>query len=101
VAESIRHVPINLESSACRYAAIISNSDSMNKGVFRFETTADPSLGEPGDYLLECGGVSTSAQPSVTGKDELPGKSNYFIGKDPQKWQKGIANSAKVKYQWI
>ncbi|MDX6557960.1 MAG: hypothetical protein QOF72_1009, partial [Blastocatellia bacterium] len=45
--------------------------------------------------------VGGSAQPLVAGKDELPGKSNYFIGKDPQKWQKGISSFAKVKYQGI
>jgi len=30
--------------------------------------------------------------------DELPGKSNYFIGNDPKKWRTNVPNYAKVKY---
>jgi hypothetical protein len=36
--------------------------------------------------------------PRVEGADELPGKSNYFIGSDPAKWRTDIPNFAKVKY---
>ncbi|MBI4166047.1 MAG: SBBP repeat-containing protein [Acidobacteria bacterium] len=43
------------------------------------------------------------ANPSaaVTGLDELPGKSNYFIGNDPKKWRTNVRNYAKVKYQSV
>ena len=34
----------------------------------------------------------------VSGENELPGRSNYFIGKDPQKWRRGIPNYARVRY---
>jgi hypothetical protein len=34
----------------------------------------------------------------VTGLEELPGKSNYFIGNDPKKWRTNVPNYAKVKY---
>ena len=37
----------------------------------------------------------------VTGLDELPGKSNYFIGNDPKKWRTNVPNYAKVKYQEV
>jgi Beta-propeller repeat len=37
----------------------------------------------------------------VTGADELPGKSNYFIGNDPKKWSSNVTNYAKVKYAGI
>jgi hypothetical protein len=30
--------------------------------------------------------------------EELPGKSNYFIGNDPTKWRTNVPNYAKVKY---
>jgi hypothetical protein len=39
-----------------------------------------------------------SASVVVGGEVELPGKSNYFIGKDPQKWRRGIPNYARVRY---
>jgi hypothetical protein len=36
--------------------------------------------------------------PRITGVEELPGKTNYFIGNDPQKWQKNVPAYAKVRY---
>ena len=38
---------------------------------------------------------------SVSGVDELPGRSNYFIGKDPKAWLVGIPTYARVKYSEI
>jgi hypothetical protein len=37
----------------------------------------------------------------VTGADELPGTSNYFIGNDPAKWRTDVVSYAKVKYEGI
>ena len=37
----------------------------------------------------------------VTGVDELPGTSNYFIGNDPAKWRTRVPTYAKVKYEGI
>jgi hypothetical protein len=39
--------------------------------------------------------------PNTVGLDELVGKSNYFIGNDPEKWHTNIANYARVRYQEI
>ena len=35
---------------------------------------------------------------SVSGSDELPGKINYFIGKDPSQWRTNIPTYSKVRY---
>ena len=35
----------------------------------------------------------------AAGLDELPGKCNYFIGNDPDKWRTGVATYARVKYE--
>ena len=37
----------------------------------------------------------------ATGLNELPGKSNYFIGNNPQEWLTNIPNYAEVQYQDI
>ncbi len=37
----------------------------------------------------------------VAGNEPLPGKSNYFIGNDPQKWHTGIPQFAGVHYQSV
>ncbi len=45
--------------------------------------------------------VDANAHASITGLDELPGKSNYFLGNDPKKWRTKVANYARVRYQGI
>ncbi len=44
---------------------------------------------------------NANAAAKVTGVDELPGTSNYFIGNDPAKWQTNVPTYAKVKYEAI
>ena len=43
--------------------------------------------------------VNANPQSQAAGHDELPGKSNYFIGNDPAKWRTNIPTYAKVKYE--
>jgi len=43
--------------------------------------------------------VDSNPSATVTGADELPGKSNYFIGNDPKKWRTNVPTFAKVKYR--
>src|SRR5258705_341719 len=45
--------------------------------------------------------VGAARKPVVTGLDELPGKANYFIGKDPAKWHRDVPTYAKVHYRGI
>ena len=45
--------------------------------------------------------VNANPQSQATGHDELPGKSNYFIGNDPAKWRTNIPTYAKVKYEGV
>jgi hypothetical protein len=37
----------------------------------------------------------------ITGERELPGKINYFLGNDPEKWRVGVPTYAKVRYAGI
>jgi hypothetical protein len=39
--------------------------------------------------------------PRIAGEDQLPGKSNYFIGNDPQSWRADVPAYAKVKYEAV
>jgi len=45
--------------------------------------------------------LGASAKVQVTGQDELPGKSNYFVGSDPKKWHPSVPQYAKVRYENI
>src|SRR3954451_8218250 len=42
--------------------------------------------------------VGSNPAAKVAGIDELPGKSNYFIGNDPRQWRVGVPTFAKVGY---
>lgn len=42
--------------------------------------------------------INTNNDTKMIGVDELPGKINYLIGDDPNKWHKNIPTYKKVKY---
>jgi len=37
--------------------------------------------------------------PRVTGIEKLPGTTNYFLGQDPSRWKRNVANYSKIEYQ--
>ena len=45
--------------------------------------------------------IGPRSAPKVRGLEELPARSNYFIGNDPKRWRTSVANFAKVKYKDI
>lgn len=45
--------------------------------------------------------LGANPEPRIIGLEELPGKSNYFIGNDPKNWRANVPHYAKVKYQAI
>ena len=47
--------------------------------------------------------VTVGANPNakVEGQDQLPSKSNYFIGNDPKKWQTNIPMYQRVRYKSV
>jgi hypothetical protein len=44
-------------------------------------------------------GENSSAQ--ITAANQLPGKSNYYLGNDPKKWQTNVSQYARVAYKNI
>jgi hypothetical protein len=40
-------------------------------------------------------------QACIAGRDELPGKANYFLGNDPAKWRAGVPLFSKVQVQGL
>ena len=43
--------------------------------------------------------AEANPEPAISGVDELPGKSNYFIGTDPEKWRTNVPTFGKVRYE--
>jgi hypothetical protein len=63
---------------------------------------AKPQTKEPAQAaVLRLQLVGANPIPKVVGEGPLPGKSNYFIGKDPKKWHTNIAHYDKVRYESV
>jgi uncharacterized protein (TIGR03437 family) len=45
--------------------------------------------------------VGAEPVPNVQGLDELPGKTHYLMGNDPEKWRTNVPHYAKVKYESV
>jgi Beta-propeller repeat len=50
---------------------------------------------------LQIGLVGTNTRAKAEPLDELPGKSNYFVGNDRSKWCTGVPNYRSVRYSAI
>ena len=53
------------------------------------------------DSILAMKLIGSNPPASIAGVDELPGKTNYFIGNNPGKWRTNIANYAEVRYAGV
>jgi len=62
-------------------------------------STPKPQTTPPSVVRLQL--VGANARAKAVGLDELPGKSNYFIGRDPKKWRSNVPNFAKVKVKGV
>ncbi|HEV3330984.1 MAG TPA: choice-of-anchor D domain-containing protein, partial [Bryobacteraceae bacterium] len=59
--------------------------------------TASASTTKPS--VLDMSWVDANREATAEGLDELPGKSNYFVGNDPKMWRTSVPAYAKVKYR--
>src|SRR6185369_10338594 len=59
--------------------------------------TTDTKVSEGTVVRLKMIGANTT--PRVEGQDELPGKVNYFIGNDREKWRRNIPTYRKVCFK--
>jgi Beta-propeller repeat/Abnormal spindle-like microcephaly-assoc'd, ASPM-SPD-2-Hydin len=70
------------------------NSDSESLGIKFSKSYKAKAV-----VRMELVGANPTAH--AFGLEDLPGKSNYFLGNDPKKWRTNIPTYAKVKYQNI
>jgi hypothetical protein len=52
--------------------------------------------GKPAPVVARMRLSGANPAPHLAGRDELPGKSNYFLGNDPSQWHTGIPNYGRV-----
>jgi len=63
------------------------------------ERARPPDPPRPMHAVLQMRLAGANANGRVKGEQELPGKSNYFIGNDPKKWRTDIPTYAKVRVE--
>ncbi len=45
--------------------------------------------------------IGANRSPEIVAEGELPGKANYFIGNDPEKWRTNVETYARVRYRQV
>jgi len=77
-----------------------SSANARPSRVPRLQVNAAPSISEkPAVVRMQLVGANSSTQ--ITAADQLPGKSNYYLGNDPKKWQTNVSQYARVAYKSV
>jgi hypothetical protein len=74
---------------------------SRGPGYSLYLTAGEAVLALPGPVALRMSLAGASAEAHVSGLEELAGKANYFIGRDPAKWRTNVPTYAKVEYRGV
>ncbi len=69
--------------------------------ALRHTESAQSTTRNPQAAVLRMKLAGANPAPAVEGQDELPGKSNYFAGSNPQKWISDVPTYAKVLYREV
>ena len=67
--------------------------------ITRSSTSAAPTKYSYATLRLSPAGANLHAP--IEGSDLQPGRSNYFIGNDPSRWQRNVPHFARVKYRGV
>jgi hypothetical protein len=87
----------SLYLTASEAVLVLAKPDAKGDGRTTRERRNTPTRAQ--SVALRMSLVGAARKPAVTGVDELPGKANYFIGKDPAKWRTDVPTYAKVHYR--
>ncbi|MGI9105987.1 MAG: SBBP repeat-containing protein [Pyrinomonadaceae bacterium] len=75
---------------------------SDNKSALRCSFEKPQStIGNEQSAVLRMSLLGANAAPRVRGEDELPGKVNYFTGRDPAKWRAGVSTYERIMYEGV
>ncbi len=92
--EAVGDVGGGMLSRPCLEQAMV--SDCLGRESMAPAATAQDAQEPPAVVRLQLAGAS--ATPAVTGRDEQPGKVNYFLGNDPAQWHTNVATFGRVEY---
>jgi Transposase DDE domain group 1/Beta-propeller repeat len=90
----------DLFSRSAAFPAVLVPTSEQFKDSFalRDEAPIPNSESQTPAAVLRMKLIGANPHAKVSGLEQLPGKSNYFIGNDPKKWRTNVSNYAKVKY---
>jgi len=99
VIERYKQFPLSFEPNREQTNAAVKFL-ARGEGYVLFLTDKDAVLrlgkGYRNSSVLRMNLQGANSKPSFTGMEELPGKSNYFIGNEPGQWHTNIPNYRKV-----
>lgn len=85
-------------TSAELVLALSTSSDRSNSAKDSRDSDGDTS--QPlSDDVVRIRWLNANPRAKIEGLAPLPGKSHYFVGKDPKQWRTDIPNYAKVRYR--
>src|SRR5581483_4171665 len=89
---------------AVQLPAIFEKNAGQAAGDVRFVSRTNDGVISLLDRGFRVGGaevhfVGCNPKLYVEGLDQLPGRSNYLLGRDPAKWRTGIAQFGRVAYR--
>ena len=82
-------------------AVMVLRNEGREKNEAIAGRTKESRVVSSADDVLRMRLVGANRRPKVTGLEELAGKSNYFIGKNPKLWKTNVSQFAKVKYEGV
>jgi len=85
------------ETATLRFVRPSDDRAGSHLGSRRSSTGARPAKNQ--DATIELSLLGANQHASIEGADLQPGRSNYFIGNDPARWQRNVPHYARVKYR--
>jgi hypothetical protein len=79
------------------YSMVLGNDGAILSLVSKARSTSSRSGSRVQTLRMKLAGANPD--PSLSAADQLPGKSNYFIGNNPAKWRTGVPQFARVRYE--
>ncbi len=73
----------------------------LTRGGANDTTAGSPADTRPRSAVVRISLVDAQPSPKLTGLQELPGRSHYFLGDDPKAWRSSVPGFAKVKYEQV
>ncbi len=81
------------------YSMVLGNDGAILSLVSKTRSSSSSSHSESRVQTLRMKLAGANPNASLTAVDQLPGKSNYFIGNNPAKWRTSVPQFARVRYE--